>query len=286
MDKLALILALTLPASAASRVQCGEVISTNVPPSVSYCALLPPSYDTAKTKTFPILYFLHGLGDNHQTLINTGIWNAVERLQADNKIIDFVIVTPNGGRSFYINAKGSGGASAKRALSRYEDFFLKEFIPQIERTFRAGRSRSRRAIAGISMGGYGALRTAFKYPRMFSAVAAHAPALIEKMPRGAENTPVGMILGNVFGSPFDPTYWENQSPIAFARTAKLSGMKIYFDCGDQDEYGFDAGARALQRVLKSRAIKYEGDIYPGRHDWQYFSTHLPTSLQFISRSFR
>ena len=135
------------------------------------------------------------------------------------------------------------------------------------------------------MGGFGALRTAFKYPQMFSAVAAHSAALIEKMPRGAENTPVGMILGSVFGSPFDPSYWESQSPFAFAKTANLSGLKIYFDCGDQDSYGFDAGARALDTLLTKRKVAHEFHIYPGGHDWQYFAAHLPASLQFVSQAF-
>jgi S-formylglutathione hydrolase FrmB len=277
--RLILLLLLITPAFAASRVECGKIPSKYVMAEVSYCALLPPSFDANKSKTFPILYLLHGLGDNEQTLINTGIWNMVEQLQAQNKIGDFVIVTPRGGRTFYINAKSYG---AKKAASNYEDFFLKEFIPQIERKFQAGGSRSRRAIAGISMGGFGALRTAFKYPQMFSAVAAHSAALIEKMPRGAENTPIGMILGDVFGSPFDPIYWESQSPFTYARTARFNGMKIYFDCGDQDAYGFDSGARSLDALLKQRKIPHESHIYPGGHDWPYFAAHLPASLQFIS----
>jgi S-formylglutathione hydrolase FrmB len=289
MRKLLLIIILILTAScfAASRVDCGKVPSRYVGSDVSYCALLPPSFDANKTKTFPILYLLHGLGDNEQSLINTGIWNMVEELQSQGRIGDFVIVTPRAGRSFYINAKASNANSAaKNAVTRYEDFFVKEFIPQIEKKYHSGGSRSRRAISGISMGGFGALRTAFKYPQMFTAVAAHSAALIEKMPRGAENTPVGMILGSVFGSPFDPAYWESQSPFAFAKTANLSGLKIYFDCGDQDSYGFDTGARALDALLTRRKVTHEFHIYPGSHDWQYFAEHLPASLEFVSKQFK
>jgi S-formylglutathione hydrolase FrmB len=290
LRKLLLILLLSATSFAASRpesseVSCGKVPSKYVDQSVSYCALLPPSFAANPTKTFPILYLLHGLGDNEQTLINSGIWNIVEELQAQKKLADFVIVTPAGGRSFYINAKAAPSANAaKQRATNYEDFFVKEFMPQIERKYHAGGSRSHRAIAGISMGGFGALRTAFKYPQMFSAVAAHSAALIEKMPRGAENTPVGMILGSVFGSPFDPSYWESQSPFAFARTANLNGLKIYFDCGDQDSYGFDAGARSLDALLTKRKIAHEFHIYPGGHDWPYFAAHLPASLQFVSKA--
>jgi S-formylglutathione hydrolase FrmB len=285
LRKIIVILVLTATSFASSRVDCGKVPSKYIGTAVSYCALLPPSFDANRTKVFPVLYLLHGLGDNEQTLINTGIWNMVEELQAQGKIGDFVIVTPNGGRSFYINAKSTPNAkAAKQRALNYEDFFMKEFIPEIERKFHSGGSRSRRAIAGISMGGFGALRTAFKYPQMFTAVAAHSAALIAKMPRGAENTPVGMILGNVFGSPFDPAYWESQSPFGFARTANLSGMKIYFDCGDQDSYGFDAGARDLDALLTKRRVAHEFHIYPGAHDWNYFAAHLPASLEFVSKS--
>jgi S-formylglutathione hydrolase FrmB len=282
LRKVFIFLFLTATSFAASRVECGNVPSKYIGSSVSYCALLPPSFDANKANIFPILYLLHGLGDNEQTLINTGIWNMVEELQTRGKIGDFVIVTPNGGRSFYINAKSI--PSAKQRAVNYEDFFLKEFIPEIERKFHAGGLRSRRAIAGISMGGFGALRTAFKYPQIFTAVAAHSAALIEKMPRGAENTPVGMILGNVFGSPFDPAYWESQSPFAFARTGNFRGLKIYFDCGDQDSYGFDAGARDLDALLTKRKVAHEFHIYPGSHDWNYFAAHLPASLEFISKA--
>lgn len=281
LRRLVPLLLLTASSFAASRVECGKVPSKYVGSDVSYCALLPPGFDAHKTKSFPILYLLHGLGDNEQTLINTGIWNMVEELQAQKQIGDFVIVTPRGGRTFYINAKASG---AKQTASNYEDFFLKEFIPQIEKKFHSGGARSRRAIAGISMGGFGALRTAFKYPQMFSAVAAHSAALIEKLPRGAENTPVGMILGPVFGSPFDPAYWESQSPFAFAKTANLSGLKIYFDCGDQDSYGFDTGARSLDALLTKRKVPHEFHLYRGGHDWSYFAAHLPQSFQFVSKT--
>ena len=282
MRKLLLIFAvLTANCFAASRVDCGKVTSKYVGSAVSYCALLPPSFDANKTKTFPILYLLHGLGDNEQSLINTGIWNMVDELQSRGQIGEFVIVTPRGGRSFYINAKSSG---AKKTVARYEDFFIREFIPHVERKYHSGGSRSRRAIAGISMGGFGALRTAFKYPRMFTAVAAHSAALVEKMPRGAENTPVGMILGTVFGQPFDPAYWESQSPFAFAKTANLNGLKIYFDCGDQDSYGFDSGAHALDALLTRRKVAHEFHIYPGSHNWQYFAEHLPASLEFVSKA--
>jgi S-formylglutathione hydrolase FrmB len=267
---------LATPAFAAGRVDCASVKSTAVRSSVAYCALLPPSYDDHKSKRFPVVYMLHGLGDNHQTLINSGTWNLIEQLQAEKKIGEFVIITPNAGRSFYINSKNG--------RTRYEDFLIREFIPAMEKKYRIGSTRATRAISGISMGGFGALRTAFKYPQMFTSVAVHSAALIERMPKGAESAGLGMFMGTSFGSPFDPEYWRKNTPFVFARNGSLKGLKIYFDCGDRDEYGFDAGTRALHKLLESRKIPHEFHIYPGGHDFRYFAEHLPESFAFQSRA--
>lgn len=268
--------ALSAPAFAAGRVECSTVTSVRMKSNVAFCAFLPPSYDQKKTQRFPVLYLLHGLGDNHESLINTGSWNMVERLQEQKRIGEFVIITPNAGRSFYINSKNG--------RVPYEDFFIREFMPAMEKRFRIGTTRAQRGISGISMGGYGAMRFAFKYPQMFAAVSAHAPALIEKMPRGAEHAGVARITGTAFGTPFDPVFWERNAPFVFAKTFSPNGLKIYFDCGERDEYGFEVGARAMQRLLKSRKIPHEAHIYPGNHGWQYFAEHLDESLEFQSKA--
>jgi S-formylglutathione hydrolase FrmB len=267
---------ISTPAFAAARVDCAAVKSKYVNANVAYCALLPPSYDEQKAKRFPVVYMLHGLGDNHQTLINTGIWNLIEQLQSDKKIGEFVIITPNAGRSFYLNSKDGA--------VRYEDFLVREFIPAMGKKYRIGTTRSTRAISGISMGGYGALRTAFKHPQLFTSVAVHSAALIEQMPKGAENAPLGMFMGKSFGTPFDPVYWRTNTPFVFARNGSLNGLKIYIDCGDRDEYGFERGAEALHKLLESRRIPHEFHIYPGGHDPAYFAEHLPQSFAFQSRA--
>lgn len=265
---------------AAGRVECAAIKSAALKTQVPYCALLPPSYDEkAKTAVkFPILYMLHGLGDNHQTLINTGGWNLIERLQAEKKIGEFIIVTPNAGNSFYVNSK-SGRV-------RYEDFFVREFMPAIEKKYRIKAGRAHRGISGISMGGYGALRFAFKYTAMFNAVSAHSAALFEEFPRGAGNA-LGLdrMMGGAFGSPLDTAYWKRNTPFVFARNSSLRGLNIYFDCGDRDDYGFEAGAHALDKLLTQRKIPHTAHIYPGAHDWDYFSDHLDESMIFQSKAF-
>jgi S-formylglutathione hydrolase FrmB len=276
---------LYLPSSyaASGRVECNSVPSKILPRPVPYCVLLPPSFDADKTRRFPILYFLHGLGDNEQTFLHTGGWNLVEDLRDKGHLKDFLIATPAGEASFYINSRDGE--------VRYEDFLLQEFFPFIERHYRIRSGRANRAISGISMGGYGALHLAFAHPQLFSSVSAHSAALIEKLPiflsgnGGAPAPGRARILGGVFGLPPDPAFWEHNSPLILARSASLSGLKIYFDCGSEDDFGFDAGTIALDKVLASRKIPHEFHLYPGRHDWSYFAAHLEASLSLHSALF-
>lgn len=271
-----LLLASATPLFAAGRVECSTVKSARMKTNVAFCAFLPPGYDANKTKTFPVLYLLHGLGDNHESLINTGSWNMVERLQDEKKIGEMVIITPNAGRSFYLNSKNG--------KVPYEDFFIREFMPAMEKRFRITNKRAGRGISGISMGGFGALRFAFKYPHMFSAVSAHSAALMERMPQGAEYAGIVNIMGTAFGVPFDRAYWERNTPFYYAKTFRPNGLKIYFDCGDRDDYGFEAGARSLDKLLTKRKVVHEAHIYPGNHGWGYFAAHLDESLEFQSKA--
>lgn len=263
------------------RIECNKLSSKILARSVNYCVLLPPSYDAEKSRRFPILYFFHGLGDNEQMFVHTGGFNLVEDLWERKQIGEFLIATPEGDASFYINSSDG--------KNRYEEFLVQEFLPGIEAHYRAKSGRANRAVSGVSMGGYGALHLAFRHPELFSAVSAHSAAIIEKLPAFVAPTPAGgmraRVLGGTFGSPPDPVFWERHSPLTLARSANLASLKIYFDCGDQDDFGFESGATALDKILSSRHIAHEFHLYPGRHDWQYFAEHLPSSLQFHSRLF-
>ena len=270
-----------LVSGATARIECNSLPSKILAHPVNYCMVLPPSYDADKTRKFPILYFLHGLGDNEQMFIHGGAFNLAQDLWERGQIGEFLIATPNADASFYINSQDG--------KVRYEDFLVQEFLPGIESRYRVTPGRQNRGVAGVSMGGYGALHLAFRHPQLFSAVSAHSPAIIDKLPAFTAPTSGGSVrsrvLGGVFGSPPDPAFWDRNSPLTIVQTAALAGLKIYFDCGDEDDFGFESGATALDKILASRHVPHEAHIYPGRHDWQYFAEHLPASLEFHSRVF-
>ena len=142
------------PALAQGRIDCNVLHSKILKRAVHYCVQVPGSYDkkdaNGQESRYPVLYYLHGLGDNEQSFSRSGGWTLIEDLREHGKIGDFLIVAPEGGASFYINsADGS---------NRWSDFFLREFMPYIEGKYRTVAGREGRAIMAISMGGFGALR--------------------------------------------------------------------------------------------------------------------------------
>jgi S-formylglutathione hydrolase FrmB len=275
-------------AQAQSRIQCNALNSRILKYPVHYCVYLPASYDSGATKIvpehYPVLYFLHGLGDNEKTLFNSGGWTLLDDLRQEHKLGDFLIVAPEGRRSFYIN-------SADNSV-RYSDFFLQEFIPLIEGKYRIAKGRSNRAISGISMGGYGALRFAFSHPEMFSAVSAQSAALITESPQDLDTAarsgaPLGKMLADVFGNPIDSSHWKNNDPFVLAQknAAALKRLAIYFNCGQDDNYGFEKGAAALHEELQKEGVKHEYHLYPGDHSLTYFLAHFTEVMEFHSRAF-
>src|SRR5580700_10582813 len=197
------LLYLPSPLIATGRVECNSFPSKILARGVPYCVVLPPSFDADKTRRFPILYFLHGLGDNEQFFVHSGAWNMVEDLRERGELKDFLIATPDGGAGFYIDSRDG--------KNRYEDFLLQEFFPFIEKRYRVSPGRANRAISGVSMGGYGALHLAFRHPQLFGAVSAHSAALIEKLPGflgTSSSSPRARVLGGVFGNPPDPVFWD------------------------------------------------------------------------------
>jgi len=278
------LLSLVGPAAGESRIECNALSSRTLARLVRYCVLLPPGYDSAPSRRYPVVYFLHGLGGNERTLLDTGGWNLVEDLRQDGKIGDFLIVTPEAWASFYVNAVSG--------QLRYSDFFLEEFMPLVESRYRVRRERRSRAVTGVSMGGYGALRFAFRYPDSFAAVSAQSAALMTASPEELNSairsgTPLGRLLGTVFGNPIDVAHWKDNDPLVLAKRnqAAIRSVRIYFNCGREDQFEFASGAEALHRELDAEAIQHEYHLYPGDHSASYFLRHFDEVMEFHWRNF-
>jgi S-formylglutathione hydrolase FrmB len=281
-----------LPASsvtrAQSRIDCNAMNSRILKHAVHYCVYIPASYDAGATKKppqrYPVLYFLHGLGDNEQTLFNSGGWTLLDDLRRQHKVGEFLIIAPEAGRTFYINSADG--------RVRYSDFFLQEFVPLMESKYRAAKGRADRGITGISMGGYGALRFAFSHPEMFSSVSAQSAALITESPQELDvgihsGMQLGKLLATVFGDPIDVHHWNENDPFVLAQKNRsaLRNVRIYFNCGQDDNYGFEKGATTLDRELKKEGVKHEYRLYPGDHSLTYFLSHFEEVMEFESQSF-
>lgn len=278
------VLYFSVSATAQGRVDCGAMNSRILKQAVRYCVLLPDGYDKPGGRLYPVLYFLHGLGENEQVLFQSGGWNLVEDLRQKHKIGDFLIVTPDAKETFYVNS-----ADGKM---RYSDFFLEEFMPAIESKYRVRRERAARAISGVSMGGYGAFRFAFAHPQLFSAVSAESAAFMTQTPQEMNmamqsGSQMGRLMGPVFGNPIRAAHWEENSPFVLARKKKsaIASLAIYFNCGKDDDFGFENGAQAMDRLLREEGVRHEFHLYEGNHGMEYFLAHLEEVLEFHSRNF-
>jgi len=162
----------------------------------------------------------------------------------------------------------------------------------VENRYRVIRERNGRGITGLSMGGYGALRLAFAHPELFGSVSAQSPALITESPPEMNadlrnGGPLANLLGGVFGDPISVAHWRQNSPFDLARKnqIQITHQAIYINCGQQDEYGFAAGATRMHQQLSAEGIHHEFHLYPGGHSGNYFLSHLGETFEFHWRVF-
>jgi S-formylglutathione hydrolase FrmB len=263
------------------RAECRKFRSSVLNSSVGYCVFLPAHYSApeANAQHYPVLYLLHGLGGNEQSAAVSGEWTKLQDLRRDRKVGDFLLVAPDGWDTFYVNSRDG--------KTLYGDFFLREFMPFIERTYRVRAGRDARGISGFSMGGYGALRLGFAHPELFGSISAHSAALMRDPPQGvvagaSSGNPAARMLTSVFGNPIDREFWDLNSPFLLARknSTLLAKTRIYFDCGTEDSYGFYRGGSDLDQALNTLKIQHEFHLYPGGHSVSYLLAHLEASYEF------
>jgi S-formylglutathione hydrolase FrmB len=252
---------------------------------LKYAVMLPPSYKVDAKRRYAVLYFLHGMFGNEGEFERRGVAAKIASLRDQGLIGEFIIVAPAGGNSFYLNAKNG---------VRYEDAIIQDLIPHIEKTYRVIGTRDGRAIQGISMGGWGALMLAFKHPEMFSSVTTHSAALFAELPHPTGNDRRSQfmlqIIGNIFGTPPDEEFFRSVNPMYLAEVnaaaIKKSGLKIYFDCGEQDRYGFQESNKQFDERLTKLGIAHDFHLYPGNHGWEYMISVADHSYAFLWKNFK
>jgi enterochelin esterase-like enzyme len=251
---------------------------------VKYSIYLPSDYEKSD-RSYPILYLLHGSGDDETGWIQFG---EVDKI-TDNSVrkgesAPMIIAMPDGGLTGYINNYDN--------KVRYEDFFIQEFIPFIEKTYRVRDQRRYRAVAGLSMGGYGALIMATKHPDLFSAAAPLSAGVrtdlevIEIDDAYYERT-MGIRNGKgLKGKDRLTAHYYQNSVLKIVETADaeaLKNVRFYVDCGDDDF--LIKGNMALHAVMIDKKIPHEFRVRDGGHTWTYWRTGLPEVLKFISAGF-
>lgn len=265
-----------LLAAAPGSIKCDLVPSKILDRTVDYCIDLPAGY-ASSGKRYPVLYFLHGLFGNDHRWIDRGGKEIFDRLTTDGTIGPFIVVLPNGGETFYINSEDG--------KDRYEDFFVQELVPFIDHHYRTIATKGARGISGLSMGGYGALHLAMRHPDLFGSVAATSAVLIPKLPDPLPTEGrwrfYSRILSHAFGSPLNQAYWEENNPLILAKdSSKFHGLKIYFDVGDHDRYGFEKGAAVLDEILDKENYPHTYALRAGGHGWDFLDQYMQHSLRF------
>lgn len=243
-----------------------------------FAVYLPPDYETS-SRSYPVLYLLHGLGDDQTGWIQYG---EVKKI-ADNSIKNgdatpMIIVMPdaNTGRVGYFNIP------SQRWM--YEDFFFEELMPYVESKYRIKSGKRFRAISGLSMGGGGTLTYALHRPDLFSAAA--------PLSAGTGSTDVDESLERIkrYGIEFTreemKNLLENNHPLNLIKKMKLSdinSIRWYIDCGD-DDYLFEDNS-LLHIAFSKKGIKHEYRVRDGAHNWTYWRESLPLVLEFVSKGF-
>ena len=277
MKTAALVLVLAA-APAAAEVRYATFSSPSLDRDVAYAVQLPPSYATAATRRYPVVYALHGLFESPGFWERRGLAPMLESLWQKGDMPEMVVVAVDGDNSFCVD--GPAG--------RWEQMRSRDFLAHVESTYRVIPGRAGRAGLGISMGGYAALRMALAHPDLFRAVATHSAMLLEKIPTAEEGAGRWHMTAfhKVFGTPIDAALWTANDPLALAVTADPKGAPaLYFDCGTEDRYGLFAGNRELHRRLEARGVAHEFGLYPGDHGYEYVHTVLEKSLRFLGRQF-
>ena len=283
----------TIHLEGGSRVEFRAFSSPALGEEGQYSVFFPPAYDMEPHRHFPVIYFLHGMNNDHTSWAAERYGNLpllIENLLLEGKSPQFLMIHPDGRNSFYTDL-----LDGRR---NNEQYIHKDLIEEVEKNFRVRTGRLNRAIAGTSMGGYGALKIAMKQAELYSSVAAGSPIILlgEDPSRQILNSPSRRadrfvrLFKPVFGMPFDPHHWQQNSVEVLARTADLRDLKIYFSYGTadryRDEFPMEKGLQRLDQILTGRGLSHVFRVFEGEpHGWALIRAHLEETIDFLTETF-
>lgn len=244
----------------------------------NYAVYLPDGYEHS-SRSYPVLYLLHGYSDNHTGWVQFGeVQHIADQAIAAGEATPMIIVMPDA------DTTRPGYTNSIDGKYNFEKFFFEEFMPQIENTYRIRKDKRYRAIAGLSMGGGGTFVYAMHRPDLFSAAAPLSawmgPTTTDELKGWAERSRAS----------FDPkdaeAYLAQYNPLALVKSVekeKLNSVRWYIDCGD-DDFLYEGNAQ-MHVLMRQLGVNHEYRVRDGGHTWDYWRTALPTVLEFVSKGF-
>jgi len=271
------ILCFSVAISAATRVETVRFQSKLVNSTLPYNVILPDDYDTSGTTRYPVLYLLHGLTGHYSDWLsrtNVGDYASAYRI---------IVVTPEGNDGWYTDSESV-------ATDKYESYILQELIPDVQQRYRTIEARYGRAIAGLSMGGYGALKFGLKTPSTFVFAGSMSGAVgvtrITEKEAGAARWATSMKL---FGPADSETRKANDlfQIINQMSPARISSLPFfYFDCGTEDSALIFPYNRELAQLMSEKKIPHEYRELPGDHSWGYWDRQVQEVLKIAAQKMR
>ncbi len=244
-----------------------------------YAIYLPQDYESSH-RSYPVLYLLHGAGDDQTGWVQFGeVLHIADKTINEGYATPMIIIMPdaNTGRRGYFNSpKGDW---------QFEDFFFEEFIPFIENEYRIRKEKRYRAVAGLSMGGGGTFMYALHHPELFSSAcplsASCGPISLDDTKRYLERRGT-----DTFTEEQVKKYYQQYSALNLVENMpddQKNAVRWYIDCGD-DDFLYE-GNSLVHISMRKNEIPHEFRIRDGGHTWTYWRTALPEVLHFISQSF-
>ena len=256
---------------AAAEFSSAKLNSKLMARELPYRVIVPVDYKTKPEQRYPVIYLLHGLTGNYAN------WTNQTKLAEYAKKHNFIIITPEGGNGWYTD-------SSSAPNDKYESYIVKELIPEIDKTYRTTADRDHRVIAGLSMGGYGALKFGLKYPEMFSLVGSFSGAIGAASFTEKTAGAIGKSLDAIYGVEGSTGRADNDvfKLVRDLTPEKLKAMPyVYQSCGTEDF--LIQNNRDFLAVLNEKKVPHEYREHPGVHDWAFWDDQVREFLDIAAR---